>query len=217
MYDRARFFTVTGEPIADSASDVAERQVAFDAVYERVFSRPAAPAMLHPRPSNNGQVRLDDDEIVRLACASRKSGAKFTALWAGRWNDHFNSPSEADASVVFTLAFYTKDANQTDRIFRRSGLMRDKWDEMHGQQTYGEMTIAKALAKVTGQYKPRKQPKAAKSPGAVVGKPLSGEPPPGTIDPATGRLILSTDRTLPTAEAFVRQFHQHPEGITLRH
>ena len=58
---------------------------------------------------------------------------------------------------------------------------------------------------------------AAKSSGGTTGGPLSNEPPPGSVDPATGRLILSTERTLPTAEAFVREFHQHAEGITLRH
>jgi len=37
----------------------------------------------------------------------------------------------------------------------------------------------------------------------------------GGRDPATGRLVLSPRRTLPTAEAFVRDFHMHPDGRTL--
>ena len=37
----------------------------------------------------------------------------------------------------------------------------------------------------------------------------------GTHDPLTGKLVLSPRRTLPTAEAFVREFHAHPEGRTL--
>ena len=37
----------------------------------------------------------------------------------------------------------------------------------------------------------------------------------GARDPATGRLILSSRRTLPTAEVFVRGFHAHPDGRTL--
>ncbi|MBM4020398.1 MAG: bifunctional DNA primase/polymerase, partial [Planctomycetes bacterium] len=37
----------------------------------------------------------------------------------------------------------------------------------------------------------------------------------GARDPDTGRLVLSPRRTLPTAEAFVRQFHMHPDGRTL--
>lgn len=218
MYDRDRFFTVTGQRLADKPAEVEDRQDSFDGMYSRVFAKPAVPPSPQTNPSNNDRAELDDDQIIRIACASRKSGAKFAALWAGRWNGQFNSQSEADSSLVFTLAFYTKDAVQIDRIFRRSGLMRDKWNEPHGAQTYGQMTIAKALATVTGQYEPRKRrSKAQTSVDGGSGEPISGEPAPGTIEPATGRLILSTDRTLPTAESYVRQFHQHADGTTLRH
>jgi putative DNA primase/helicase len=37
----------------------------------------------------------------------------------------------------------------------------------------------------------------------------------GARDPDTGRLVLSPRRTLPTAEAFLREFHTHVEGRTL--
>jgi putative DNA primase/helicase len=37
----------------------------------------------------------------------------------------------------------------------------------------------------------------------------------GTRDPATGRLVLSLKRTLPTAEAFVRDFYAHSQGRML--
>lgn len=218
MYDRDRFFTTTGQSLHDPPKEVVERQVAVESLYTQIFGAPTAIPAPKPSPSNNGQLHLDDDEIIRLACSSKKSGAKFASLWAGRWNEFFNSRSEADSSVVFTLAFYTKDAGQIDRIFRRSALMREKWDESHGQQTYGAMTIGKALATVTGQYESRKRRGGSGRNGQKsTTRPLSGEPPPGSIDPTTGRLILSTERTLPTAEAYVQQFHQHPEGITLRH
>ena len=39
----------------------------------------------------------------------------------------------------------------------------------------------------------------------------------GSREPATGRLILSPSRTLPTAKSFVREFHMHPDGKTLAH
>ena len=38
----------------------------------------------------------------------------------------------------------------------------------------------------------------------------------GNRDPGTGRLVLSPRRTLPTAEAYMREFHMHPDGLTLR-
>lgn len=234
MYDRDRFFTVTGRVLEGTPVEVGARQQELNAVYHRVFGRDVsapssqlAPAIIQSPPAD-----MDDHEIIRLASGGRKSGAKFSALWAGRWNEYFNSRSEADSSVVFTLAFFTKDAVQIDRLFRGSGLMRDKWDETHGQQTYGQITIAKALATVTKQYKPnRKKTPATGAPGSqkksvaspsgadVAGNPLSGEPTPGSIDPETGRLILSTDRTLPTAQAFVQEFYTHSggEGHTLYH
>jgi putative DNA primase/helicase len=224
MYDRERFFTITGQRLPDTETDVEERQPQYEAVYELVFGggdSPKPAPLPSAESSNDDRPHLDDDEIIRLATQSRRSGAKFAALWAGHWNDYFNSHSEADSSVVFKLAFYTKDGGQIDRIFRRSGLMRNKWDEQHGRQTYGEVTIAKALATVTAQYEPKKKRKRAATTSngmaGTSGPPLSGEPPPGTIDPVTGRLILSTERTLPTAESFIRQYHQHPGGLTLRH
>ena len=109
-------------------------------------------AMPSPPTDDCATVVLSDDKIVELACNKPKTGEKFQSLWNGDWNDHFNSASEADSSVVFSLAYYTKDAHQLDRMFRQSRLMRPKWDEMHGSETYGATTIAKALSKVVKQY-----------------------------------------------------------------
>ena len=166
MYDRGRFFTVTARRLDGVSGDVEDRQAEVEALYAAVFGepepRPPASAALPVAPAPV----LGDDEIIKKASGSRKNGQKFSSLWAGRWNDYFNSASEADSSVVFTLAFYTKDAGQIDRIFRRSGLMRDKWDEPRGASTYGRETIAKALEKVTGQYEPRKRRKKAAAPSS---------------------------------------------------
>jgi len=99
--------------------------------------------------------------------------------------------------------------------------MRDKWDAQHGEQTYGAMTIDKALAKVTKQYTPnprkRKSGKRNSRNRPTPSGPINGEPAPGTIDPTTDRLILSTKRTLPTADSFIKQFHRHADGRTLHH
>ncbi len=176
MYDHGRFFTLTAARLSEYAGDVETRQDAFEAVYDAAIGAATPPAPRKPPPvsSEAAAPTLNDDEILRLAERSRKSGDKFKALWDGRWNDHFNSRSEADSSVVFTLAYYTKDAAQIDRLFRRSGLMRDKWDEQHGDQTYGQLTISKALETVTGQYRPRQTRK--RSP-----------PSPPTLPPSSGR------------------------------
>ena len=46
--------------------------------------------------------------------------------------------------------------------------------------------------------------------------PASGGPIPlGEHDPESGRLVLSPRRTLPTAAAYIREFHFHPDGPRL--
>jgi len=217
MYDHDRFFTVTGVRLTDCPADLEKRQSAIDALYASLFAKRQTPWLQQVNPSNNGHA-LDDDEVVRLAFAGRKSGAKFAALWGGEWSQHFASQSEADSSVTFTLAFYTKDAAQIDRLFRRSGLMREKWDEKHGQKTYGQMTIDKALETVASEYRPRRPTQRS----AVVSNASDGVPrdAEGTIalgqrDPETGRLVLAPKKTLPTAKAFIEQFHFHQATRTL--
>lgn len=224
IYDQARFFTVTGQRLASASDQVEPRQEALEQLYADVFAAtplsqvpPALPPP-HTTPTGDG---LSDAQILEKAQHSRKSGAKFSALWAGQWNDHFASASEADSSVVFTLAFYTKDPVQLDRLFRTSGLMRSKWDEKHGSKTYGQMTIDKALATVTNQYQTTRTHSAG---NASPPMPRDGDEPAlddqgfialGTRDPDSGRLVLSPRRTLPTAEAFIGQFHHHPQARTL--
>lgn len=64
----------------------------------------------------------------------------------GDTSAHGGDDSSADLGLCNILAFWTgKDAAQMDAIFRQSGRMRPKWDERRGAQTYGEMTITKAI------------------------------------------------------------------------
>jgi len=179
IYDRDRFFTVTGERLPNYPSDINLRQQSLELVYASVFGgdKPGAAVSSNSGPSSptddRASVALSDSEIIELACMKPRTGDKFRSLWDGNWNDHYNSASEADSSVVFTLAYYTKDAAQIDRIFRQSKLMRAKWDQLHGSETYGATTISKALSKVTKQYTPKKKrPNSQRSqPPANLGFP----------------------------------------------
>ena len=218
MYDHDRFFTVTGVSLHDPAKHVADRQAEIESLYLQVFGSKATSPAPRIDPANNGRARLDDSEVIRLACANRKSGAKFAALWSGSWEKHFESHSEADSSLVFTLMYYTKDAVQIDRLFRSSRLMREKWDERHGGQTYGEMTIAKALEEVDAQYRPRRPAGTnAAGNGAAVAVQQATEDlvALGQREPATRRLVLSPTKTLPTAKAFIEERYSHDSLRTL--
>ena len=44
------------------------------------------------------------------------------------------------------LSFWTQgEAARIDRLYRRSDLMRPKWDEARGDTTYGAGTVEKAI------------------------------------------------------------------------
>jgi len=61
---------------------------------------------------------------------------------------NYPSPSEADWQLCLYLLYWTGgDAVQTDRLYRGSALMSDKWDRRAGASTYGELTISKAQAR----------------------------------------------------------------------
>lgn len=63
--------------------------------------------------------------------------------------------SSADMALLNELAFLTGgNAGRMDKLFRKSELFRDKWDEVHSGSglTYGEMSIAKAIDDATCFY-----------------------------------------------------------------
>ena len=87
---------------------------------------------------------LGEDELLNLAKNS-KNGAAFTALFSGSQTG-YSSQSEADMALCRHLAFWTgKNAQKMDALFRKSGLMREKWDRPQSGSTYGAITIQKAI------------------------------------------------------------------------
>lgn len=168
MYAGGRFFTFTGWwlgqgkdesgyslPAPDPTTPGPEKLRAF---YDRHFPpEPARPPVAGfglgvasfrqmDRPEREGKpdpTTMTDDELLRRIAAS-KQGPKFEALFDGQWQSLFSSHSEADASLVGILRFWTdNDEERIDRLFRRSRLMREKWDSKRGQWTYGQRTIKK--------------------------------------------------------------------------
>ncbi|MFF3922598.1 phage NrS-1 polymerase family protein [Paenibacillus lactis] len=143
MYDQDRFFAVTGDHVAKTPETIEHRQSELTWLYDRLFANDK------PAESNlpESDVTLEDQEIIEVA-KKAKHGAKFERLYAGHWSA-YNSQSEAEQALCNMLAFYTRNTEQIDRLFRASGLMREKWE----REDYRNRTIAKALEGVTKQYK----------------------------------------------------------------
>lgn len=145
-----RFVTLTGNVYLDG--DVIEQADALQWLLDTHMKRPQ-PVRNHLLPERDSF--LTDESVVKKAM-NAVNGEKFGKLWNGDITG-YPSHSEADAALVSMLAFYCNgNAVQIDRLFRQSGLYRNKWDEQHGVDTYGNMTIKNAVSKMQNFYQPVK-------------------------------------------------------------
>lgn len=147
VYDNGRYFTVTGD--ADAYHRTVEDGQASIEWLQATFAKKKPEKTQQDATRTTTATQADQDIVERAQRAA--NGAKFDALMRGDLSGHGDDHSLADAALCALLAFYTRDPEQIDRIFRTSGLMRDKWDSRRGDTTYGAITIEKALDTVTEQ------------------------------------------------------------------
>ena len=115
-----RFLTVTGNALTEA--DVAETAEALVWLLDAYMRRPTPPP---PSAAVLGTSYLSDDSVIAKA-SEAQNGEKFCRLWSGDITG-YPSHSEADAALTSMLAFWCGgDAGQIDRLFRQSGLMREK-------------------------------------------------------------------------------------------
>lgn len=192
LYERSRYFTVTGHHLAGTPMTVEERTAEIAAVYAQLF--PPAEQKPESNPSTVPAQRnaLTDDEVLAKAKAA-KNRDRFTRLWQGDLSGNDGDHSDADLALCCMLAFWTgRDAAQIDRLFRQSNLHRPKWDERRGATTYGERTIATAIERTENVYSSRS---------------------------ADGELshVFDPNNPLPTAREFAAQTFTVGDVLGLRH
>ena len=154
MYDSVRYFTVTGRQLPSSPDTIAEGTDTLKWIYETYIKKPRKTKS--SKKKSGEPVELTDAELLDKAKSSEDSEL-FTALLEGRWQEYYQSQSEADMSFCRKLAFWSrKNRGQMDRIFRSSALYRPKWDERHHADgaTYGEETLNKAIESTESVYSP---------------------------------------------------------------
>jgi len=97
----------------------------------------------------------DSDSALLDMAMQAKNGDKFKRLWEGEYSG-YQSHSEADIALCSMLAFWTRrNPERMDRLFRQSGLMREKWDRPTAGGTYGAITIQNAIASCKQDYSQR--------------------------------------------------------------
>lgn len=140
IYDRSRFFTVTGNIVPGSRQTIEHRQQAVTDFYRSLIDNPDQGGASATVP-----LARREEEILDLAMGA-SNGAKFKTLWDGN-TQGYHSPSEADLALCTMLAYWTEgDTAMIDRLFRQSQLFRAKWSGTDGRlSAYAAGTIQKAL------------------------------------------------------------------------
>lgn len=157
-----KFVTVTGKEIPVHYP-FEDRTRELNLLLEKYMKRPNPEANKYAGNAINARKSIPDRELIIRAGESR-NGAAFRELMSGCWQGNYPSQSEADLALCQILAFWTgANARQMDRIFRSSGLMRDKWNRQQSGSTYGTITIQKAIQGCTEIYSPKTRNQEAAS------------------------------------------------------
>lgn len=150
MYSEGKFFAMTGNQLNGTHDTVNERTMELNDVHKKYIGTPET----IPSPNRrieSAQNDLSDSEILEKALQN----PKFARLWAGQ---HDGDHSAGDLALCNYLAFWCGcDAARMDNLFRQSALIRSKWDKRHGRDTYGVMTINKAIKSCSSVYEPPKK------------------------------------------------------------
>jgi hypothetical protein len=182
-----KYLAVTGHRRQEYPADIQQRQQQLEAVYHRLF--PHQPEVVQLR--GNPPPPMPDDEVLQRACEAA-NGEKFRRLWHGDLSGHASDASRADQALIAMLTFWTWDPSQLDRLFRRSKLLRPKWDEIHGRDaeagplTYGQMTIRAVLINPGDCYQPAEEVHA---PHFLDGLSESAPPQTAPVTPAPRREV----------------------------
>jgi putative DNA primase/helicase len=124
IYDANRFFTITLDVIDDNwqHGDVRQSQEQIDWLVGSL-----------------------DDKGLMSKILTKDYAEKFKTLWVGEWSKiGYKSQSEGDLAFCRILSNVGAPVHQIDRLLRKSKLMRPKWDEPRGTETYGQKTLDKA-------------------------------------------------------------------------
>lgn len=152
MYCSGRYFICTGNVYNSNYKEIKDCTESIKVLHSKYL--PSAVPKAETAQRRTEVTHLEDQEVIDKA-RNCKTGALFNMLYSGDWEGVYPSQSEADMALCNQLAFWCgKDYVQMDRIFRASGLMRDKWDKRRGADTYGNITLSRAIANCTEVYTP---------------------------------------------------------------
>jgi putative DNA primase/helicase len=183
MYESGRYFTLTGEHLGGTPTEIHERQDVLERLYRHVFKIEKASNATNGRKPQTAPLDVGDEDLLALA-KQAKNGEKFSRLWSGDTSDYADDDSRADLALCSLLAFWTDgDTERMDHLFRQSGLMREKWN----RHDYRDRTFNRVLEGRTEFYQPGE--KVSANGNGSRPKEAAGKPSPPTHDELRDRWI----------------------------
>ncbi|MHB1002169.1 MAG: phage NrS-1 polymerase family protein [Armatimonadota bacterium] len=203
IYETVRLMVFTGNVLSESKAQINDAQDAVNQIYYEVFGDNPKNLPKKETKKNTKPVGMSDPVLIEKAMSASNKD-KFSRLWNGNIGEYNGDASAADMALCCMLAYWTdKDPLRIDRLFRESGLMRDKWDEYRGNQTYGQLTIGAAIEMTNETYADHVgKKKRKKSSGSTAdSNSMSSKPKPRpdsslpVIHADCNELMLVTDQS----------------------
>jgi putative DNA primase/helicase len=203
MYESRRYFTLTGRHLDGTPTEIQERQDVLERLYWHVFKAENSAGDANGHRSRTASLDVADEDLLELAMRA-KNGEKFSRLWRGDTSDYGGDESRADLALSSLLAFWTDgDTDRMDRLFRESGLMREKWN----RHDYRERTFNRVFEGRTEFYQPGG--KVSANGNGPQSQRAPGKPSPPTHDELRDRWIEGN----PHHAHGLGEWRQYEDGI----
>lgn len=147
MYDKGRYFTLTGNRVLGTSIEINEAPEVIQVVYDKILGAQKSKKQesIEPEPkeeefATNEEEFGSDEELIEYA---NKTNKLFKSLFDGKVDSKkYKSLSEGDEALFRVISIYTKNIDRIERIARMSDLNRPKWDT---NRNYLKDSISKIL------------------------------------------------------------------------
>nr|WP_314024025.1 SNF2-related protein [Filifactor alocis] len=155
IYDKDRFFTVTGNVIKDrDRNKVINIDSELNPLYERYMSKTNAIISENKRSPTVTSYKGDQDILEKLFDRGYFSytGEDLRQIYYGNYEIYFNSQSEADFFILQRLLYYIGNVEMAISFMENSGLKREKWYKKRAGTDYIHYIANKAISSMNRFY-----------------------------------------------------------------
>ncbi|MDK4501214.1 DEAD/DEAH box helicase family protein [Fusobacterium necrophorum] len=160
IYDKDRFFTVTGNVIKDrDRSKIENIDSELKPLYEKYMPKTNKISAENKRSPTVTFYNGDQDILEKLFDRGYFSytGEDLRQIYYGNYESYFNSRSEADFFMLQRLLYYTGNVEMAISFMENSGLKREKWYKRRGNTDYIHYIADKAISSINQFYDWRKE------------------------------------------------------------